>query len=325
MNIVLNSFGASLTKKDGLFFIQNAETSQSIIPSDVKSVMVSKGARVSSDAILLAIENEVDVIFMDNLGKPKGRVWSVLYGSISDIRKSQLEFLYSPACIQWIKSLISEKLDSQIALLLMLKDECQESDQRRIDNVINSIEDHRNKVNKVEAEVISDVAPSIRGWEGAASRRYFEAINLLLPSSFQFRTRSQNPPTDKFNSMIGYGYGILYGKIEGALIKAGVDPYLGIFHRDDYNRPALVFDIIEKYRVWVDFVMIRIAQQEVLDDECFTYQNDAVLLEGLGKRIIVQSMYDYLAEIIEINGLQRSRSTHIDLYAQSLAQMFLKN
>ncbi len=99
MNIVINSFGASLTKKDGLFHVQTAETAQSINPADVKTVMVSRGAKVSSDAILLAIENEIDVLFVDEHGKPKGRVWSVQYGSISDIRKKQVEFLYGARCI----------------------------------------------------------------------------------------------------------------------------------------------------------------------------------------------------------------------------------
>ena len=77
MNLVLNSFGASLTKKDGLFYVQTSETTQSINPADVKTIMVSRGAKISSDAILLAIGNEIDVLFVDELGKPKGRVWSV--------------------------------------------------------------------------------------------------------------------------------------------------------------------------------------------------------------------------------------------------------
>ncbi len=324
MNLILNSFGASLTKKDGLFFVQTAETAQSISPADVKTIMVSRGAKVSSDAILLAVQNEIDVLFVDELGKPQGRVWSVQYGSISEIRKKQVEFLYSSRCIPWVKSLVADKINNQTALLLMFKDGCNAADQRRIDAAINSMEDHRAKIAKAEGEVISDVAPSIRGWEGAASRRYFEAVNLLLPSSFQFEGRSQHPPMDRFNSMLGYGYGILYGKIEGALIKAGIDPYVGVFHRDEYNRPALVFDVIEKFRIWVDYVMIKLAQQEALDEECFTERNNAFLLEGMGKRIVVQSMYDYMAEIVETSGLERSRATHIDLYAQTLAKEFLK-
>jgi len=62
MHIVLNSFGASIGKKNGLFEVSTAELKQIINPVDVKTITVSKGARISSDAVLLAIEEEVDVL-----------------------------------------------------------------------------------------------------------------------------------------------------------------------------------------------------------------------------------------------------------------------
>src|SRR4051794_30975268 len=127
MTLVLNSFGSSLVKKDGLFYVTSAETSQSIHPRDVKTIMISRSARISSDAILLAIEHEIDVLFVDTMGKPKGRVWSVQYGSISDIRKKQVEFLYGLPCIAWVKQLISDKINNQVALLLVFKDNCDEA------------------------------------------------------------------------------------------------------------------------------------------------------------------------------------------------------
>lgn len=95
MHIVLNSFGASIRKNNGLFEITTADGKQTVNPADVSSISVSKGARISSDAVLLAIEYEVDVLFVDNTGKPAGRVWSVKFGSVSVIRRKQLEFFYS--------------------------------------------------------------------------------------------------------------------------------------------------------------------------------------------------------------------------------------
>jgi CRISPR-associated protein Cas1 len=109
------------------------------------------------------------------------------------------------------------------------------------------IEDYRIKVGRLDGEVVNDVAPTLRGWEGQASRIYFSTIVKYLPEEFQFEQRSQHPAMDVTNAFLNYGYGILYGKIEGALIKSGIDPYIGILHRDDYNRPVLVYDIIELY------------------------------------------------------------------------------
>lgn len=323
MHLVLNSFGASIRKQHSNFEIATAKGKQAIHPKDVKTISISKGARISSDAVLLAIKYEIDVLFIDGMGTPQGRIWSAKYGSISNIRRNQLEFLYSPKAVAWVRDLVVEKINNQVAMLLALQSEMEENLQRKISSAIQSMEDYKNKVRKVDGESVADIAPSLRGWEGAASRKYFNIITNCLPEKYQFEKRSQHPATDPFNAMLNYGYGMLYGKIEGALIKAGIDPYVGIFHRDDYNRPALVFDIIEKYRLWIDYVIIQLSRQDAMSEECFTLQGESMRLDGLGKRIVIQSVNDYLAEIIKINGIERSRAVHLQLYAQHLAQFFL--
>ncbi len=325
MHIVLNSFGTSLKKENGLFQITTPDGNQSFAPKEIKTISISKGARISSDAVLLAIENQIDVLFIDGLGMPQGRVWSIKYGSISDIRQKQIEFLYSPKCLEWVKSIIEEKINNQIALLLTLQPSDDERLKTMIQKAMNSMEEHKLKVSKAEGINIPEIAPSLRGWEGAAARRYFQIISELIPITYRFERRSHNPAQDEFNATLNYGYGILYGKIESSLIKAGIDPYVGIFHRDDYNRPALVFDVIEKFRVWIDYVVVQLFMQDAFSDECFEKKEDSCMLDGLGKRILIQSVNDYLAEIILSNKLERSRAVHIDLYAQNLAQTFLKH
>lgn len=324
MNIILNSYGVLLQKENNLFCIKSHDGKKLIPPRDVKTISISKGARISSDAVLMAIEHEIDVFFIDKTGMPQGRVWSNQYGSVSTIRKKQLEFIYSSKSVEWIKKLIHYKMDNQAALLLILKNDDDRAN-RIAQRAINAIADHQAKILQLEGEIVNDIGPSLRGWEGAASKRYFEAISAYLPEEYQFKIRSKHPAKDPFNALLNYGYGMLYGKIEGALIKAGIDPYVGIFHRDDYNRPVLVYDVIERYRVWVDYVAIRLCQQQVFTEECFTDKNGAVWLDGLGKRIYIQSIHDYLAEIITSNQKERSRETHIDLYAQELAQFFMKS
>lgn len=318
MHLVLSSFGASIRRDNSLFAVTTAEGKQLIPPTEVHSISISKGARISSDAVMLAIEHEIDILFVDGLGKPKGRVWSIQYGSISTIRRQQIEFLYSPRSVVWVKELILEKINNQIGLLLALQPSLEEREQRLLRNAVNSMEDHRSKIRQVEGELIADIAPSLRGWEGAASRRYFEAISLCVPPEYQFSARSRGPATDWFNALLNYGYGMLYGKVEGALIRAGLDPYTGVFHRDDYNRPALVFDVIEKYRVWIDYVVVQLCRQQALTDDCFRAEGEGWLLDGLGKRILIQSVNDYLAEIIDLRQLRRSRAEHIQRQAHEL-------
>ncbi len=272
---------------------------------------------------MMAIEHEIDLLFIDGKGMPMGRVWSIKYGSISTIRKNQLEFIFDPRSVEWVKNIIKEKIDNQTALLFSLEGE-DDRQQRMIKSALNALEDYKRKISSTEGQVISEVAASLRGWEGAASKRYFDLIVEFLPDKYKYEKRSKHPATDMFNALLNYGYGMLYGKVEGALIKAGIDPYVGIFHRDDYNRPVLVYDVIEKYRVWVDYVVIRLCQEDAFTEECFSIKGQSCWLEGLGKRILIQSVNDYMAEIVSMNGLERSRATHIDLYAHQLAKYFGK-
>ncbi len=320
MELILNTFGVSLNRDNETFVITKKGERHRIPVDDVKSIQISRGAQITSDAVMLAIEHEIDVIFMDKGGHPIGRIWSPRYGSISTIRKGQLNFVHSHAALEWMKDVIMQKMENQQALMLLLqpRDSANERDQKRN---IDRIEAYRVKISKLEGDTVSDVAPTLRGWEGQASRIYFSTIVKYIPEEFQFEQRSQHPAMDVANAFLNYGYGILYGKIEGALIKAGIDPYIGILHRDDYNRPVLVYDVIELYRIWVDYVVFTLLTQNGITEECYSIREDgSYWLEPLGRRILIQSFNDYLDETISKGGVVRSRLTHLNLYVQNFAQ-----
>lgn len=325
MELIINSFGTSLSRDNAGFVIINAEGRQRIPATGITSIQISRGAQITSDAVMLAVENEIEVLFMDKAGKTVARIWSPKYGSVSTIRKGQLAFTFSKDSVEWIKDIIRRKMENQQAMLLMLPAEGDKVRQNLVNKAISRIEDYRTKVSALHGEIVSDISPTLRGWEGVASKIYFETINIFLPEKYRFEKRTQHPALDVANAMLNYGYGLLYGKIEGALIKAGVDPYIGVMHRDDYNRPVLVYDVIELYRIWIDYVVVSLLSQRVITDEYFSMRDDgSVWLEALGRRILIQSVNDFLEEVVEGDKLQRSRATQILLYAQQLAQTFKK-
>ncbi|MCF8222302.1 MAG: CRISPR-associated endonuclease Cas1 [Bacteroidales bacterium] len=323
MDLILNTFGTSLLKENDNLIIIHKDGKQKIHPEKIKSIIIGRGAQISSDATILAINHQIDIFFVDRAGDPVGRVWSVKYGSVTTIRRQQLDFTFSNKATEWIKKIIAEKIGNQIAIILSFApgDEYTIS---RTETAIRKLNDYKTKVENITVDIISEISRTLRGWEGASGRVYFETLNLFLPEQFKSKGRSQHPATDPINCLLNYGYGILYGKIESALVKAGVDPYIGIFHREDYNRPVLVFDIIEKFRVWVDYVVLTLIIQEAIDEECYSVKEDgSYWLEGLGKRILIQSLNDYMEEIITLNGLERSRLNHIQMFAHSVAKMFM--
>ncbi|MCK9321238.1 MAG: CRISPR-associated endonuclease Cas1 [Bacteroidales bacterium] len=324
MDIIVNTFGTYVTKDTNNFVIVHKDGKQMLDASKVKSISLSKGAQISTDAAILAIENGIDVFFVGNTGEPIGRIWSNKYGSVSTIRRNQLDFTFSEQAVEWIKNIVIDKIDNQVAIILSFMPD-DDIRQEKIKTAIRKLNDYKIKIKSLNALVVSEIAPSLRGWEGAAAKIYFSVIALFVKPELFNGHRSQNPAFDIFNCLLNYGYGILYGKVEGSLIKAGIDPYVGVMHRDDYNRPVLVFDVIEKFRVWVDYVVINLCLQNAIDEDCVSIKQDgSIWLEALGKRILIQSLNDYMDEIIKVSGVERSRTSQIKLYAHKLAQEFIK-
>ncbi len=324
MHIVLSNPGTLLRSKDGSFLIVQDDTDRIVPPSKVRSITLSRGARITSDAIILAIRNNVDVIITDEFGNALGRIWSVKYGSISTIRKNQLAFFYSPLTIGWIKDLVKEKIRKSIALLRTLLKDKPDNVREKVEKAIRQMKDYVSKIDSVNENLPwHDIIAEIRGWEGIAGKRYFEALVLLVDEKWRPKGRTKHPPKDPFNAMLSYAYGILYSRVEGTLIKAGLDPYVGIYHRDEYNRPALVYDFIEKYRHWMDYVVVALANSGSLSDDMFIFEDTACWLDQLGKRVVAQAAVDYLSEIVAINGIKRSREEHIQRDAHAFAKFLM--
>jgi len=57
----------------------------------------------------------------------------------------------------------------------------------------------------------------LRGYEGAASARYFDIFDLLLKNAFGFEKRIRQPPTDPVNSLLSFGYTLLFYNVYSLL------------------------------------------------------------------------------------------------------------
>ena len=152
--MILNTFGTSLSRDNEGFVITHKDGKQRIPTVGIKSIQISRGAQITSDAVMLAIENEIEILFMDKSGEPIGRVWSPKYGSISTIRKGQLNFSFSKDALIWIKEIICQKIENQQALLLMMMTDDKEIDKLRKKN-ISRLEDYRSKQSKKQSSAIN--------------------------------------------------------------------------------------------------------------------------------------------------------------------------
>ena len=91
MDLYINDYGTSIRKNRRMFEIASKENKNLISPLKIKTIIISKGISITTDAIELAVENNIDILLMDSLGKLYGRFWHSRFGSTAYIRRKQIE------------------------------------------------------------------------------------------------------------------------------------------------------------------------------------------------------------------------------------------
>jgi len=130
------------------------------------------------------------------------------------------------------------------------------------------VEAHIAELRRLEGTQIDEVREQLMGIEGRAAQRYWGAIRQLLPETYGWPGRRHRGATDPINAALNYGYGILYGQIERAIVLAGLDPYAGFVHADRPGKPSLVLDLIEEFRApVVDRTVLALANRRVALDQ----------------------------------------------------------
>lgn len=319
MDLFVTTYGCDLEVKEGLFQLTGTEGEKTLSPEHVEAIYIATSCTISTNAIALAVENNIDIILISRRGRNLGRFWHGNYHTTSIIRINQARLAASPDGYAFAAKWIWDKFDRQETMLRKwkLQDGTQE---KKLLRIIRRL--HENSAISLREAVLASGNPaaSIRTCEAHVSKKYFEALNLLLPDGFRFGMRSRQPAKDPFNAMLNYSYAILYGQVESVVRKAGLDPYLGIMHENDYNTKSFTFDFIEPYRPWADFVCVSLCAAGSMQADMFDRQEAACLINDKGKKLLIPAWNDFMHEDIIVGKKKISRLALMQKDAHAFAR-----
>ena len=296
MQLVINTFGASLRREGELFRISVKDRAVRVAARKVRTILITTGAHFSTDAIHLAAEHNVDVVFLDKYGHPYGRVWLARMGSTAAIRRAQLLCADSEGGMDVVRAWTSTKLQNQVDFL----GELARRRPGRADEFGAAVERIRRQQENIErlAGTVADMRQQVLGAEGAAGAAYWGIIGTLPPGDFAFTNRSKHPAADPCNAMLNYAYGVLYSMVERACIIAGLDPFIGFLHTDNYGKRSLVYDLIEPFRIWADRVVLKLFTGRRCKQSMFHATSDGIVLEKEAKELLLPELEAYLSNAI---------------------------
>ncbi|MBF4806413.1 MAG: CRISPR-associated endonuclease Cas1 [Pseudoleptotrichia goodfellowii] len=300
MDLYVDTYGTSIRKNGNLFQIKTEEQKSDISPLNLKTMILSKGVSISTDAIEMAVENNIDIVVLDGYGDPYGRFWHCKFGSTAYIRRKQLEILKNNVGTELAKNWLINKIKNYSIHLRDLKTK-RESKKDYIEAEMIKIQKYIYKIKLVTGN-INDNRNTLMGYEGNAGKLYYGVLSELVPKEYKFEGRSMRPAKDEFNSLLNYAFGILYSKVEKCCVIAGLDPYIGLLHTDNYGKKSLVFDIIENYRHLANRVVFQLFSQKKVNKSFFDVSSSGMLLNKSGKHVLVEEFYKLLDKKIKYNG-----------------------
>ncbi|MBI2567495.1 MAG: CRISPR-associated endonuclease Cas1 [Candidatus Schekmanbacteria bacterium] len=318
MQLVINTFGASLRKTGDRFVIQAGERSLAVSAKKVQSILIATAACFSTDAIELASQHNIDVIFLDKYGDPYGRVWLPRLGSTAAIRRRQIEIAREPEGLALVRDWIVTKLRNQEEFLDELWRRRPGTDEL-FAAAVETLRDSRRKLGALTGG-IDELRGTIMGIEGSAARAYFQCLGALMPEPYAFSTRSRHPAKDPFNATLNYAYGVLYSMVERACIVAGLDPFVGFLHTDNYNKQSLVFDLIEPFRIIGERTAVLMFTGRRAHQSYFAEIPAGVTISKDGKAALIESLNQRLDRAVRY-GVQADKRKRRNVKQRHVVQL----
>jgi CRISPR-associated protein Cas1 len=243
-------------------------------------VIVGYAGYLTLDAIEWLAQQKVGLYTLDLVGD----LCLNLIPAISPHRPIQRRAQYTANPFTIARSIMREKLGEAIRVKPALA-----LPYRRILNDISSI----------------GTLDMLRQAEGRAANLYWNQWNFELdhhrdfPEHWRIFSNRSSPLTGSgrkavhpVNAMLNYGYTVLAGRIERALVFDGYDPAAGTLHAAMDGRASLAWDLIELLRPTVDEQLIGWVQTQKWRKRDFEVNDDGVVyLRQQLARVVIQKSW----------------------------------
>jgi len=251
--LILSGFGLFLSKKSERLLVRKGKEVIYQFPFfRLNEVVVgSKGITLSSDLLEELCLRGIRLSFLDRSGKPYAMVTSPMLTATVQARREQILAFTDKRGLEFSKAVVLGKIKNQERLLRYFgKYLKKEAEDRflKIEAIAAQLRNLWKKVPAIDGGSVSEARGALMGMEGTAGRIYWEAVKDIIGHRVEFLGRDHRGATDAVNSLLNYGYGILYSQVWGAVLNAGLEPFAGFLHVDRPGKPSLVLDLVEEFR-----------------------------------------------------------------------------
>lgn len=225
------------------------------------AVLIFGNVQFTTQAVHELFEHGIELALLTRTGRLVGQLTPPMPKNI-ELRMAQYErYKDEDFVLRLSKAIVRGKLRNSVEVLRRFSYNHPET------NLKDEIARLEKSIQEVQTR---DSLQELRGIEGAGAKVYFGGFGKMIRGDFDFDGRRKRPATDPVNSLLSFGYTILFNEISSLLDGIGFDPYLGFFHQIHYGRPSLAADLIEEFRApVVDRFTLNLINNNVFSQDDF--------------------------------------------------------
>ncbi|MFN3763695.1 MAG: CRISPR-associated endonuclease Cas1 [Anaerolineae bacterium] len=322
-HLIVDQYGAFLGKHSGRLRVSKDGEKLAEAPLlHLEQVLVTgEGVALSADAIAACCTAGIPIYFLDPGGRPYAALYSAgLTGTVLT-RREQLLAYRDRRGVELAVAFARGKITNQAGFLryaARYREEAAPEVGRLLKEEAERVLDGLEELRRLRGETVEEVRGQILAIEGRAAQRYWDALKAVVPESYGWPGRQTRGAQDPVNAALNYGYGILYGQVERALVLAGLDPYGGFIHADRPGKPSLVFDLIEEFRiVVVDRTVVGMVTKGVkleMEDGRLTEAARRTVAEKVLERLDAAERYEKRRQPLRV--ILQSQARHIATFVR---------
>lgn len=288
-------------------------------PDNLSQIVITGlGVSLSSNLIGYCMNHNIPIDFFDNKGIHLGSVISskFLQNTLWNKQASADILLKNTIAL----SIVEGKIKNQHVLLKYFNKYHQKQNpllESKMEAMVKVVHGFRTYKKTADVEN-SDFIQKLMSHEAQAAIYYWDYIReLISDDEVGFEHREHQGAQDLFNSMLNYGYAILYVRVWQALLAARLNPFDSLIHVRRDGKPTLVYDMVEIFRSQVvDRMVIGLIQK----GQDLEVHNG--LLSDKTRELLVKSIMERLARYEKYQGEEMRMEQIILQQAKLLAQAF---
>lgn len=295
MSLVIDTHGTFLGKRGKSLYVKTpdgASTHRSLY--NLTDVLILSNCSLSSQVIELLSTNSIPIV-MIRAGNPYAIIHPFFNHGTVHTRREQLSAYWDERGVYLARAFVLGAMKNKQKLLSYWS----RNRKKTSSKVSDELAHHANRIESLSINLpetgvtVDALRNDLMATEAWAAKEYFAGMKKIIPPEFSFSGRERRPSRDPVNSMLSYGYAILYSRIMTALAACGLEPFAGYLHSDRSGKPSLVLDLVEEFRqVSVDKEVVKLIMQGRITIDGFSMDGNSVQMSKETKRTLI-------AEILE--------------------------